>query len=142
MRNAVLTLLWTTIFFLSRPAIAQEPFTIQSARLPASAALPSALRESLQTEGTRLITYVNGLETTVCEVWWSKVVSTEAKTVAAADAYGNLRVGALLGVLYFPNENEDSRDQKIRRGFYTMRYAHIPQDSVHKDVSPFLILSC
>jgi hypothetical protein len=144
MRNAVLTLLCTTIFFSAHPAIAQEPFIIQSAKLPASAPLSSALKQSLQTDGTRLITYVNGLETTVCELWWSKVVSTQPKTVAAADAYGNLRVGALLGVLYFPDENEDSRDQKIRPGFYTMRYAQIPQDSVHKDVSPyrdFVVLS-
>lgn len=67
----------------------------------------------------------------VCDVWWVKSVT--AKTPAAAISrvlYRELQSGALVGLLHFiAADAEDSRDQKLRPGFYMMRYAQVPAGS-------------
>ena len=142
MRLKLLNLVVLLVVGLSL-ARAQEPFSIESTPKDEAASLPAELRGLLEEPGTRLLTPVNGQNTIVAEVWWRKGVPLE-KTVAAADdiVYGNLKVGSLLGVLRFPPEasdrfREDFRDQKMRPGFYTMRYAQIPSDRAHKDANRY-----
>lgn len=124
-------------------AHAQEPFTIGLAPKEEAASLPAALENLLEESGTRLLTPVNGQNTIVAEVWWRKEVPLEKNAVTSDDiVYGNLKVGTLLGVLRFPPETtdrfrEDFRDQKMRPGFYTMRYAQIPSDRAHKDANRY-----
>jgi len=108
----------------------QEPFSGQPARLPASAPLSLALRQALQP---------------VCELWWTKAIATDQKAAGSAESgYGSLRTGTLLGVLYFPTNNEDSQDQELRSGYYTMRYAQIYHTAIDEDTtagSDFVALS-
>jgi hypothetical protein len=124
-------------------ARAQEPFSIEPTPKDGTASLPAALQAVLDEPGSRLLSPVNGQNTIVAEVWWRKGVPLE-KTSASSDdiVYGNLKVGTLLGVLRFPPEasdrfREDFRDQKLRPGFYTMRYAQIPTDRAHKDANRY-----
>ncbi|HTE88373.1 MAG TPA: hypothetical protein VK639_05410 [Terriglobales bacterium] len=123
----------------------QEPFSGQPARLPASAPLSLALRQALQPGGIRILTFANGLETPVCELWWTKAIATDQKAAGSAESgYGSLRTGTLLGVLYFPTNNEDSQDQELRSGYYTMRYAQIYHTAIDEDTtagSDFVALS-
>jgi hypothetical protein len=101
------------------------------------------LRDLLDPQGSSVVTMVNGVKTTAMTVWWRKSVPTLAKPIAGPDIlYGSFQVGALVGVLNFPPEStadfrEDSRDQKLQPGFYTMRYAQMPSDNSPEDASPY-----
>ena len=136
--------LWTVL------AHAQEPFSIEPTPRDEAASLPPALHGLLAEPGTRLLTPVNGQNTIVAEMWWRKAIPVEKAGPAGDDiSYGKLKVGTLLGVLRFLPEaserfREDFRDQKLRPGFYTMRYAQIPADRSHKDAGRYrdaLVLS-
>jgi hypothetical protein len=114
----------------------------------ASAYLPSSVADGLDPSGFRLYTMTNGLKSTVCELWWAKTVSSSQAPKNGNLHYGSLQVGAFVGVLHFPAEasedyREDFHDQKLRPGYYTMRYAPQPKDPDQKS-SPeadFLVLS-
>jgi hypothetical protein len=131
-------------------AAGQEPYAVEPVTAQASAYLPDSLVKGLEPEGSRLFTYINGLKTTVCEVWWVKdLLPQDGLARGAQLKYGNLRAGSLVGVIHYfagtgGEYHEDFRDQKLRPGFYTMRYARMPEDSPHKGVNPypdFLLLS-
>jgi hypothetical protein len=83
-------------------------------------------------------------------VWWAKAVaSQQSSSTSPRVLYGSVKTGALVGVIHFVPESsddyrEDFRDQKLRPGYFTMRYAQMPEDPQHKDVNPyrdFLLLS-
>lgn len=125
------------------PATAQEPYSAGPVTAKADAYLPQSLVDGLESSGTRLTTTSNGLAAVVCELWWAKTVTTRKPTATSKNVvYGNLQPGELVGVIHFLPETsedyrEDFRDQKLRPGYYTMRYAVIPEDNEHKDVSPY-----
>jgi hypothetical protein len=101
--------------------------------------IPKALQDALQPQGTRVV----GDKGTVCEVWVGKAVPQGAG--GSPDAvYPTLGVGTLVGVLHFPAAGSDFRGQTIKPGYYTLRYALLPQDGNHMGVNPyrdFLLLS-
>jgi hypothetical protein len=101
--------------------------------------IPKALQDALQPQGTRVV----GDKGTVCEVWVGKAVPQGAG--GSPDAvYPTLGVGTLVGVLHFPAAGLDFRGQTIKPGYYTLRYALLPQDGNHMGVNPyrdFLLLS-
>jgi hypothetical protein len=136
-------LLGLALAFSASPARGQEPYAAEPATAKASAYLPQSIVDGLDPQGSRLVTFVNGLKTPVSEVWWSKNVMTqESPANSSGILYGNLKVGALVGVVHYLAESsedfrEDFRDQKLRPGYYTMRYAQTPADHEHKDVSPY-----
>src|SRR5258708_3569056 len=58
-------------------------------------------------------------------------------------AYPELAESTLVGVVHFPQPAADFRGQRIRAGFYTLRYELIPNDGNHLGVAPnrdFLLL--
>jgi hypothetical protein len=101
--------------------------------------IPKALQDALQPQGTRVV----GDKGAVCEVWVGKAVAQG--TGGNPDAvYPSLGVGTLVGVLHFPAAGSDFRGQTIKPGYYTLRYALLPQDGNHMGVNPyrdFLLLS-
>jgi hypothetical protein len=142
MQTKTLTLILFLSFGLS-VARAQEPFSIEPTPKNSANSLPATLRDLLDEPGTRLLTPVNGQNTIVAEVWWRRGIPLEKNTAPSDDiVYGGLKSGSLIGVLRFPPEasdrfREDFRDQKLRPGFYTMRYAQIPNDHAHRDASRY-----
>lgn len=119
---------------LTTPCIAQGSFKIEPVRSPAD--LPPALLGLLDPQGTRLL---DPQGQPVCDVWWRKVIPAQlAAPKQPRVLYGTLAPGALLGVLFFPTENEDSRDQKLKPGFYTMRYAQIADDESQSSVNSYV----
>lgn len=128
---------------------AQQPYSTEPLTAKASAYLPPSVVDGLDPQGWRLTTLNNGLKTTLCELWLAKTVSTRAAQAGAGMLYGSLKVGEFVGVIhYLPDTSEDIRedfrDQKLRAGYYTMRYAQMPEDKQHKGVNPyrdFLLLS-
>jgi hypothetical protein len=129
------------------PAEGQEPYGIDPVTAKASAYLPAAIVDSIEPQGSRLFTFANGLKTPVCEVWWAKTVTIQDGPARSAKLlYGNLRIGELVGVIHYLAESsedyrEDFSDQKLRPGYYTMRYA-ATEDPEHKSqYKDFLVLS-
>ena len=102
--------------------------------------VPEQVRHSLQENGYRL-----SLDDPkpACELWLRKSVPAQAKKDAEGVAYPQLAESTLVGVVHFPQAASDFRGQQVPAGFYTLRYALIPDDGNHLGVSPnrdFLLL--
>jgi len=117
------------------PARAQAEFTLQPSPALSTLQVPAALADRLDPQGSRII----HRKDTVCDVWWLKSLPAVASTNSQPDLlYGSLQPGSLVGLLEFISPSaEDFRDQKLKPGLYTMRYAQIPQDGNHMGVSEY-----
>lgn len=91
---------------------------------PPRVQIPHELRNSLETEGIRLLHRVNGVDRPLAELWpiRSLTVRPSGKSPEGA-AYGQLIPGKLLAVLYLPITILDVRFQKVPPGYYILRYA-------------------
>ncbi len=120
-----------------------EPFSIEPVAPHASNYLPQQIVDDLDPQGSLLFTYSNGLKSGICEVFWVKTAVAQDSAPASGHAfYHTLKPGGFLGVIHFLAEGsedyrEDFHDQKLRPGYYTMRYAAI-EDS---DTVDFVLLS-
>jgi hypothetical protein len=128
-RAYVLSLLF---FSLSLAALAEEPYRLEPVDLPSNA-LPAALQNKLSPKGLRLVTEANGLRMEICEVFWTTEAAGQTPPAHSKLIYSDLAPGALVGVIYFlpgasEDFREDFRDQKLKPGYYTMRYAAAPDD--------------
>jgi len=127
---------------IASAAWAQGTYRLTPASLPSSSDLPAALAAVLQPSGSQIL---DATGATVCEVWLGKAVSVKTGATSSADVmYGNLEVGTLIGAIHFPKAGSDFRGQAIKPGFYTLRYALVPQDGNHMGVNPtrdFVLMS-
>ena len=125
------------------PAAAIEPYSMKPAVLQPSPDLPPTIADNLDPNGVHVFTYDNGVETPICEIFWIKtVVPQEGPAKSAKILYGNLKEGAMVGVIRFLAESkddyrEDFHDQKLNPGYYTMRYHAMAEDGK----SDFILLS-
>jgi hypothetical protein len=143
---AAILLLGAGLLALTSSARAQADYTLQPSPALSSFTIPAALADRLNGQGSRLLHTANGAHDPICDVWWSRSVSiTKPAVTAPGVLYGALQPGAFLGLLHFISPDaEDSRDQKLKPGFYTMRYAQFPPDSSETDTSgyqDYLLLS-
>lgn len=105
---------------------------VESTEALNDAAVPEAVRQSLETKGYRLTL---DDPKPACELWFRKGVPARAKTDAGV-SYPQLAESALVGVVHFPQTAADFRGQQVPAGYYTLRYALIPDDGNHLGVSP------
>lgn len=105
---------------------------VESTEALTDGAVPEAVRQSLETKGYRLT-----LDDSkpACELWLRKRVPVQAKKDADV-SYPQLAESTLVGVVHFPQTAADFRGQQVPAGFYTLRYALIPDDGNHLGVSP------
>ncbi len=102
---------------------------------PAVSDLPKSLVDALEIKGVRLL---DDHGAAVCEVWLRKTIATNPNSQGSSDTiYASLGTGTMVGVLRFPNAGSDFRGQSIKPGYYTLRYALIPQDGNHLGVNPY-----
>ena len=100
----------------------------------APADVPAALQGTLDAQGVR-VTSDQGA--TLCEIWLRKDLPASPSPNTSSDVmFGTLPEGAFVGVVHFPGTASDFRSQAIKPGFYTLRYALIPQDGNHMGVNP------
>ena len=102
--------------------------------------VPEAVRQSLEAKGYRLTL---DDPKPACELWLRKSVPAPAKKDAEGVVYPQLAESTLVGVVHYPQTAVDFRGQHVPAGFYTLRYALIPDDGNHLGVSPnrdFLLL--
>jgi hypothetical protein len=102
--------------------------------------VPDALRQVLDSRGYRVLLDDGS---TACELWLRKNVPVQPKKDSQDVIYTQLAESTLVGVLHFPKAGSDFRGEAIPAGFYTLRYALLPDDGNHLGVAPnrdFLLL--
>jgi len=110
-----------------------QTYKVENAGAPPAAGLSQPLQDALESQGTRV---VNDQGSTLLEVWARKTMPTSSSASGSSDIlYGSLSAGEFVGVLHFPSQGSDFRSQAIKPGFYTLRYALIPQDGNHMGVN-------
>ncbi len=103
-------------------------------------AVPEGVRQVLDSKGYRL-TLDSGAP--ACELWVRKSVPAQTKKDVEGITYPQLAESVLVGVVHFPQAAADFRGQKVPAGFYTLRYALMPNDGNHLGAAPnrdFLLL--
>jgi hypothetical protein len=103
-------------------------------------AVPDRLRSVLVAKGYRILLDANS---PAVEVWYRKEIPVQPKTASADAVYDRMAESTLVGVLHFGQASEDYRGQSVPAGFYTLRYALMPNDGNHLGVAPsrdFLLL--
>lgn len=102
--------------------------------------VPETIRQVLAPKGYRILPDVNR---SVIEIWYRKEVPAQPKNTSADALYDRLAESTLLGVIHFSKPSQDYRGQTVPAGFYTLRYALMPNDGNHLGVAPsrdFLLL--
>jgi hypothetical protein len=70
-------------------------------------------------------------DSVVCEIWPAKQWEVVDGFTPSATVLYPFKPGTLVGALRFPRKNTDFRNQDIKRGLYTLRYANQPVDGNH-----------
>ncbi len=139
----------TALTLCATSAWAVEPYLIDSAALPAPPALSQSLLAGLNAQGSLLYTFSNGLKEPICEIFLVKAVAAQAVAPASRNMrYGNLSPGTLIGVIHLLREATedyyvDFHTQKLKPGYYTMRYALLPAGTYANgpELGEFVVLS-
>lgn len=127
------------VLMLSLLAAAQNG-KVESTGPLTDSAVPEKVRESLNDKGYRLML---DDPKPACELWLRKSIPAAPKKGSEAVAYPQLAESTLVGVVHFFQAAADFRGHQVPAGFYTLRYALIPDDGNHLGVSPnpdFLLL--
>ncbi|MGH9772907.1 MAG: hypothetical protein ACRD4Q_14625 [Candidatus Acidiferrales bacterium] len=125
--------LFVSSFLCVALACAQGSYTATAGGASGSA-IPASISAVLEPQGVQF----SDAQGPVCEIWWRKGIPEEKNDGASADVlYSGLSVGELVGVLHFPAAAKDYRGQDIKPGYYTLRYALVPQDGNHMGVSSY-----
>ena len=102
--------------------------------------VPEAIRQVLVPKGYRILPDANS---PVLEIWYRKQVPAQPKNASSDAIYDWLAESTFLGVIHFSQPWQDYRAQTVPAGFYTLRYALMPNDGNHLGVAPgrdFLLL--
>lgn len=115
---------------------AAEPYYIEPFTLPASD-VPQALASGINPQGWQLYTETNGLKEAICQVYMAKSVAGQVTPAPGKLRYTVLRPGALVGLVHLlPEATDDyaadTHEQKLKPGYYTMRYAVMPAGTYAK----------
>src|SRR5207253_6601789 len=94
--------------------------------------VPDAVRQTLDSRGYRVLLDDNS---PACELWLRKNVPAQPKKDSQDVIYTQLAESTFVGVLRFANTGIDFRGQAIHAGYYTLRYALIPNDGNDLGVS-------
>jgi hypothetical protein len=95
-------------------------------------AVSEQVRQSLEAKGYRLT--LDDPKPS-CELWLRKSVSAQTNKSTEL-VYPQFAESVLVGVIHFPQATSDFRGHPIPAGFYTLRYALLPDDGNHLGVAP------
>ena len=96
--------------------------------------IPAALKELVETQGLRVL---NDAGAPYAEFWFHKALTGSAQPPGYEILYGGVAEGTFLGVCRFVAQGSDFRGQRIKPGFYTMRYALMPADGNHMGAAQY-----
>ncbi len=117
-------------------ALGQGAYKVAPSGAPNATGIPKVVQGLLETQG---VSFENAQGAPVCEIWWRKgIPAKSASSSSSGDVlYSGLAMGEFVGVIHFPKTTKDFRGQSIKPGYYTLRYALIPQDGNHMGVSSY-----
>lgn len=95
----------------------------------------AAIRESLGSQGFRVLSG----EKVLMELWLRSEIPVKEQGGSGdlGVSFGNLQPGTLIGVVHFPEEWADYKNNPIGAGVYTLRYAVQPADGNHVGISQY-----
>ena len=126
---AALALLALLVF----PAIAADSFSLEKLSEAPPADLPAPLRDAVRSDALE----VKSPGGVLCEIWLRKEVPVAATpSTELGVTFGQIAEGTFLGVMRIATPATDFRNQKIKSGLYTLRYALHPVDGNHQGVAP------
>ncbi len=111
-------------------AAAQKYVAEPGAPLPGD--VPAATAEIVSSEGVT----VKAGDTAVVRFWARSVPFDGSPASGFGIRFDNIPEGALLGVLEFPEQGSDFREQSVSPGVYTLRFGLHPEDGNHMGVAP------
>ena len=125
----------------ARPALPEDTYKLEKVAAPPSADIPIDIRNVIASDAMR----VSGPNGPLCEIWLRKQLPVAATpSTELGVTFGQIQEGTLLGAMHIAIQAADYREQKIKPGFYTLRYALDPVDGNHAGVAPqrdFALLS-
>ena len=111
-----------------------QSYKVETGAAPAAGQLPQPLQDALQPEGAKV---VSDQGAALLEFWARKALPASSSPTTSSDVlFGGLTAGEFVGVVQFSSPGADFRGQAIKPGFYTLRYALIPQDGNHMGANP------
>lgn len=147
MKLAGRTISWLSFFLavallgVAPAAISTDSYTLEKAAIAAPDEVSAAVRATLAGEALR----VTGPKGPTCEIWFRKAIPAAATPVQGLGVgYGQIASGALVGVVRILLPISDYRQQRVKPGVYTLRYALHPVNGDHMGISPlrdFLLLA-
>ena len=114
--------------------------TIETIGPPSDPSVSAAMVQALEGKGHRILP---GPGSASIEIWFCKQVPAQPKPANSDAIYDRLSETTLIGVLYFTKNANDYRGQSVAAGYYSLRYALMPNDANHLGVAPgrdFLLL--
>ena len=111
-------------------ALAQEFTADTGAPLPDT--VPEATRGMVAAEGVS----VKAGDTVVVRFWMRTAPFEGDSAGGFGVRFDNVPEGAFLGVLEFPEQGSDFREQSVPAGVYTLRFGLHPEDGNHMGVAP------
>jgi hypothetical protein len=114
--------------------LAQEPYKVSVLKEAPPQSAASAIRDLIADQGFRI---QDDKGQTLADIWLRKTIPGSEKPSGPKGAvlFPFLADGELIGLLQFPSEGHDYRDQPIAKGVYTMRYGLQPVNGDHLGVS-------
>ena len=132
---------WNRVFLMIATlapsgVLAQESYKVEVSKDVPPASVAPEVKALLGERGYR---FVDDQGKTYAEIWLRKAVPASDKPAGPKGAvlYPILAEGELLGVLRYPGEGHDYRDQAISQGAYTLRYGLQPVNGDHLGVSTY-----
>ncbi len=133
-------LLCASLVVLAATALPAQNGKVENLPALSEKQVPESVRQTLDTSGYRILLDDGS---NAAELWLRKSVPAGPRKESSDVLYSQLAESELIGVLHFSQASTDYRGQTIAAGYYTLRYALIPNDGNHLGAAPnrdFLLL--
>ena len=124
--------------FAARPALVaaaapDDSYTLQKTTDAPPAEISAAIGATLAPGALKVV----GPNGALCELWLRAAVPAAATPdTEIGVTFGQIAQGTFVGVIQFPADVIDYRQQHVKAGVYTLRYALNPSDGNHMGVAP------
>ncbi len=109
-------------------------YKLQSSDAPPPQELSQMVRETLTPDSL----HVTGLNGSFCHLWLRREIPPAAMLNRGMGiAFPQLAEGTLIGAIRYEGDANDYRNQDVKPGVYTLRYALQPVDGNHQGTAPF-----
>ena len=121
------------VFAASGNALASE-YTVEKISNAPPSGLSEVIRAALQEGGLRVL--LDGEP--YCEIWFRKSLPAGSGRGGLSRSYPEIPETALLGAIRVIGDMRDNRDNRFRKGLYTIRHGLQPQDGNHVGASDYI----